>query len=154
MKSLRFILPLLIFVVLLVFLWVGLKLNPREVPSPLIGKPAPPFQLSRLDDPVKTVSQADLRGHAGKRVLGGALRDPDPILGHKERIGAPVPHPPIADRLIRRQGGHRGGVQRHEARLAELGSTDQQRGLVASEIGIVECDHLGAPQAGHHEEPK
>jgi len=62
MKSLRFILPLLIFVVLLVFLWVGLSLNPREVPSPLIGKPAPPFQLSRLDDPVKTVSQADLRG--------------------------------------------------------------------------------------------
>ena len=62
MKSLRFILPLLIFVVLLIFLWVGLSLNPREVPSPLIGKPAPPFQLSRLDDPVKTVSQADLRG--------------------------------------------------------------------------------------------
>ena len=62
MKSLRFILPLLIFVVLLGFLWVGLKLNPREVPSPLIGKPAPPFQLSRLDDPVKTVSQADMRG--------------------------------------------------------------------------------------------
>jgi cytochrome c biogenesis protein CcmG/thiol:disulfide interchange protein DsbE len=62
MKSLRFVLPLLIFVVLLIFLWVGLSLNPREVPSPLIGKPAPPFQLSRLDDPVKTVSQADLRG--------------------------------------------------------------------------------------------
>lgn len=62
MKTLRFILPLLVFFVLLVFLWVGLSLNPREVPSPLIGKPAPPFQLSRLDDPVKTVSQTDMRG--------------------------------------------------------------------------------------------
>src|SRR5262249_47537997 len=62
MKSLRFILPLLIFVVLLMFLWVGLSLNPREVPSPLVGKPAPAFQLARLDDPTKTVTDTDLRG--------------------------------------------------------------------------------------------
>ena len=62
MKSLRFIVPLLVFVVLLMFLWVGLSLNPREVPSPLIGKPAPAFQLGRLDDPAHTVTEKDLRG--------------------------------------------------------------------------------------------
>jgi len=62
MKSLRFIVPLLVFVVLLIFLWVGLSLNPREVPSPLVGKPAPAFQLARLDDPAHTVSEQDLRG--------------------------------------------------------------------------------------------
>ena len=62
MKSLRFILPLLVFVVLLMFLWLGLSLNPREVPSPLIGKPAPPFQLARLDDPAQVVTEQDLRG--------------------------------------------------------------------------------------------
>jgi cytochrome c biogenesis protein CcmG, thiol:disulfide interchange protein DsbE len=62
MKSLRFIVPLLIFAVLLGFLWVGLSLNPREVPSPLIGKAAPEFQLARLDDPAQSVSQVDLRG--------------------------------------------------------------------------------------------
>ncbi len=62
MKSLRFILPLLVFVVLLIFLWVGLSLNPREVPSPLIDKPAPPFSLARLDDPAKAVTDKDLRG--------------------------------------------------------------------------------------------
>ncbi len=62
MKSLRFIPPLLIFAVLVVFLWVGLSLNPREVPSPLIGKPAPAFQLARLDDPARSVSEKDLRG--------------------------------------------------------------------------------------------
>ncbi len=62
MKSLRFILPLLVFVVLLMFLWVGLSLNPREVPSPLVGKPAPAFQLARLDDPAKTLADKDLRG--------------------------------------------------------------------------------------------
>ena len=62
MKSLRFLLPLLLFIVLLMFLWVGLSLNPREVPSPLVGKPAPPFQLARLDDPAKTLAEKDLRG--------------------------------------------------------------------------------------------
>ena len=62
MKSLRFILPLLFFVVLLMFLWVGLSLKPREVPSPLVGKPAPAFTLARLDDPAKTVAETDLRG--------------------------------------------------------------------------------------------
>jgi len=62
MKSLRFILPLLLFVILLVFLWVGLSLDPREVPSPLVGKAAPPFRLTRLDDPAKSVADGDLRG--------------------------------------------------------------------------------------------
>ncbi|HTS55284.1 MAG TPA: DsbE family thiol:disulfide interchange protein [Burkholderiales bacterium] len=62
MKSLRFIAPLLLFVVLLIFLWVGLSLNPREVPSPLIGKPAPSFRLARLDDPSQTIAENDLRG--------------------------------------------------------------------------------------------
>jgi cytochrome c biogenesis protein CcmG/thiol:disulfide interchange protein DsbE len=62
MKSVRFILPLAVFVVLLGFLWHGLSLNPREVPSPLIGKPAPAFDLARLDQPAKAVSQKDLLG--------------------------------------------------------------------------------------------
>ena len=47
MKGLRFILPLAVFVVLVGFLAAGLKLDPREVPSPLIGKPAPGFALTR-----------------------------------------------------------------------------------------------------------
>jgi cytochrome c biogenesis protein CcmG/thiol:disulfide interchange protein DsbE len=41
---------------------VGLGLNPREVPSPLVGKPAPAFQLPRLDDPAQTVGRNDLLG--------------------------------------------------------------------------------------------
>ena len=43
MKSLRFIVPLAVFLVLVGFLAVGLKLDPHKVPSPLIGKPAPTF---------------------------------------------------------------------------------------------------------------
>lgn len=58
----RWLWPLAIFLVLVVFLGVGLTLNPREVPSPLIGKPAPPFELPQLHDPQKTFSQKDVAG--------------------------------------------------------------------------------------------
>ena len=54
-------LPLAIFLVLAVFLAVGLRLNPREVPSPLIGKAAPAFRLPQLQDPAKTLGTEDLR---------------------------------------------------------------------------------------------
>lgn len=58
----RFLIPLGIFIVLVGFLAVGLNLNPREVPSPLVGKPAPDFRLALLSDPAKQLSPADLRG--------------------------------------------------------------------------------------------
>ena len=58
----RYLLPLIVFVLLVGFLAAGLSLNPREVPSPLIGKPAPAFSLPRLDAPGQTLSAQDLRG--------------------------------------------------------------------------------------------
>jgi cytochrome c biogenesis protein CcmG/thiol:disulfide interchange protein DsbE len=58
----RFLLPLGIFVVLVGLLGVGLTLNPREVPSPLIGKPAPHFELPQLDDAAKTFTEKDMLG--------------------------------------------------------------------------------------------
>jgi cytochrome c biogenesis protein CcmG/thiol:disulfide interchange protein DsbE len=61
-KRWQFLAPLALFAVLLGFLAVGLNLNPREVPSPLIGKPAPAFELARLDDPAQRITQADLLG--------------------------------------------------------------------------------------------
>ena len=50
------------FVALVVLLGVGLTLNPREVPSPLVGKPAPDFQLPQLHEPAKQFSQKDMLG--------------------------------------------------------------------------------------------
>jgi cytochrome c biogenesis protein CcmG, thiol:disulfide interchange protein DsbE len=57
-----FLIPLAAFAVLAVFLGRGLSLNPREVPSPLIGKPAPAFTLPRLDDANVSVKREDLLG--------------------------------------------------------------------------------------------
>ena len=58
----RFLLPLGIFGVLAAFLAVGLTLNPREVPSPLINKPVPPFTLGQLHRPELQFSQKDMLG--------------------------------------------------------------------------------------------
>ncbi len=62
MTRARFLIPLALFVVLVAFLAIGLRLNPRYVPSPLIGKPAPDFTLPDVKDPDKTVSRKDLLG--------------------------------------------------------------------------------------------
>lgn len=57
-------LPFTLFAVLLVFLFAGLWLDPREVPSPLIGKPAPTFRLPVLERRGETFSPDQARGRA------------------------------------------------------------------------------------------
>lgn len=57
----KFLIPLFLFLVLVVFLAAGLKRDPREIPSPLINKPAPDFKLPTLDAGVE-FSPADMRG--------------------------------------------------------------------------------------------
>src|SRR6185436_18303690 len=58
----RYLIPLAVFAVLVVFLAIGLNLNPREVPSPLIGKPAPAFQLAQLHENGKSLGKQDILG--------------------------------------------------------------------------------------------
>jgi cytochrome c biogenesis protein CcmG/thiol:disulfide interchange protein DsbE len=62
MKRLWFLIPLAAFFALATILAIGLKLDPREVPSPLIDRPAPKFSLARLDDAQETVRLEDMRG--------------------------------------------------------------------------------------------
>jgi len=61
-RSLWFLLPAGLFLALVGFLFFGLYNDPREIPSPLIGKPAPTFVLETLQDPARSVSTADYRG--------------------------------------------------------------------------------------------
>src|SRR3546814_10395304 len=58
----RTLLPLLLFIVLLGFLAMGLTRDPRAVPSPLIGKPAPAFSLPTIGAPDKLFAAQSLRG--------------------------------------------------------------------------------------------
>ncbi|MBT3888804.1 MAG: DsbE family thiol:disulfide interchange protein [Nitrosomonadaceae bacterium] len=58
----RYLLPLIAFVILAAFLLVGLNLNPRKIPSPLIGKPAPVFNLQQLHEPENVFKSKDNLG--------------------------------------------------------------------------------------------
>lgn len=58
----KFLIPLVVFLGLVVFLAIGLTRDPREVPSPLVGKPAPAFQVPELLDSNKTISNEDFKG--------------------------------------------------------------------------------------------
>lgn len=59
----RYLLPLVAVIGLIVFLVIGLtRGDPRALPSPFIGKPAPEFELPTLKDPARTVGSSDLAG--------------------------------------------------------------------------------------------
>ena len=58
----RFLLPLAAFLILVVFLAIGLRLDPREVPSPLVGKAAPAFSLPLLAEPAKAFTPESMKG--------------------------------------------------------------------------------------------
>ena len=62
MMRLRTLLPLGIFLLLVVFLAIGLRLDPREVPSPFVGKPAPQFSAPVLGQSAALRKRDELLG--------------------------------------------------------------------------------------------
>lgn len=58
----KFLWPLIGFGALVVLLAIGLNLNPRDVPSPLVGKPAPNFELVQQKAEASAFSPAQMRG--------------------------------------------------------------------------------------------
>lgn len=59
---LKLFIPFVAFVVLSILLFQGLKKDPNELPSVLIGKPMPEFSLPSLYDPSKLVTNESLKG--------------------------------------------------------------------------------------------
>lgn len=62
MKRVLMLLPLAIFLLVAVFLYRGLFLDPTELPSALIGKPLPSFSLPSVEDPQRLISAENLKG--------------------------------------------------------------------------------------------
>lgn len=89
---LRYLIPLGLFLVLVVFLAIGLGRDPREVPSPLINKAAPTFRLPQLNDPSKTFSAEDMRGKVWVLNVWASwcvsCRDEHPLLIEYAKSGA------------------------------------------------------------------
>lgn len=87
----RALLPLAIFLVVVGFLFKGLFLDPREVPSPLVGKPTPQFSLPRLDNSQKVFSPKEMLGQVWLFNVWaswcGACRDEHPLLVELAKTG-------------------------------------------------------------------
>lgn len=87
----RLLWPLGIFLVLALFLARGLRLDPREVPSPLIGKPAPAFVVPALAAPERMLRKEDLLGKVWMLNVWAswcsACREEHPILVEYSRSG-------------------------------------------------------------------
>lgn len=92
--KLKALIPFLLFIVLVGFLGKGLFLNPREVPSPLVGKPAPAFTAPVLGDASKTFSNADMKGKVWMLNMWAswcaACRDEHPLLVEMLDHGIPL----------------------------------------------------------------
>lgn len=89
--GMKHLVPLALFLVLVGFFAVGLKLDPREVPSPLIDKPAPAFRLPQLNANGKTFSPEEMRGQVWLLNVWaswcGACREEHPLLMEMSRRG-------------------------------------------------------------------
>ena len=88
---LKYLIPLALFLVLVVFLAIGLTRNPQELPSALIDKPAPTFRLPQLKQPDKTFSAEDMRGKVWMLNVWAswcvACRDEHPFLFEYQKSG-------------------------------------------------------------------
>lgn len=60
--KIKFLIPFLTFLTIAIFLGIGLALDPRDLPSTMINKVAPPFNLNLLSNPSQEFSPADLQG--------------------------------------------------------------------------------------------
>jgi cytochrome c biogenesis protein CcmG/thiol:disulfide interchange protein DsbE len=86
----KFLIPLILFVILVGFLAVGLTRDPQEIPSPLIGKQAPAFEVPQLADSKKTFSPESMRGQTW--ILNvwaswcAACRDEHPVLVELDKL--------------------------------------------------------------------
>lgn len=62
MPRLLLFIPLILFIILGGFLWKGLSIDPRELPSALLNKPFPEFSLSALQQPERVLTKQDFIG--------------------------------------------------------------------------------------------
>ena len=93
-RFIRFLLPLFAFLALATLLYRGLSIDPKRVPSPLIGKPAPAFSLPTLENPEIQLSQNDLKNEVSLFNVWAtwcvACRHEHPVLMQLAQTGIPI----------------------------------------------------------------
>lgn len=92
--KLRFLIPLTAFIALVGLLFVGLSLDPREIPSPLVGKEAPQFDLPELRNEEVRFARDDMLGKPALLNVWASwcvtCRQEHPMLAELRRMGVPI----------------------------------------------------------------
>ena len=147
--------PLIIFAVLGVFLYVGLSLNPREVPSPFIGKPAPNFTLPVIGQPGATFSPSDAKGRVWLLNIWApwcvSCRQEHPILMQLKQAGVPIYGLNWKDKdheaealLMERGSPYVVCVDDQDGRAGiDYGVTGTPETFIIDKAGIVRMKHIG-----------
>jgi len=156
-KRLRFFLPLAVLCCLVWFLGAGLRLDPKEVPSPLIGKAAPDFDLTRLDDAGQRIRKTDLLGQVWMLNVWAswcaACREEHPVLlRFASRATIPVLGLDYKDernagqRWLRNFGNpYRASVFDEDGRVGiDWGVYGVPETFVIDKQGVVRYKHIGA----------
>ncbi|MGI8738423.1 MAG: DsbE family thiol:disulfide interchange protein [Gammaproteobacteria bacterium] len=152
----RYLLPAALFVVLVVFLGVGLNRDPSMVPSPLIDKPAPAFTLPLLKKPEQSFSNHDLTGDVSLVNVWAtwcvACYDEHPVLVELARTGQ-VPiyglnlkdQRPAARRWLRELGNPYSAIAfDKDGRVAiDWGVYGAPETFVVDSQGIIRYKHIG-----------
>lgn len=152
----RAALPLAVFVVLVGLLALGLRHDPRELPSPLVGRPAPAFRVATLVGPTPQLARDDLRGQVWMLNVWAswcaACRIEHPVLVDFARGGAlPVyglnykDTTPEALRWLAAHGDpYQASLSDPEGRLGmEFGVYGVPETFLIDQEGIVRFKHVG-----------
>ncbi len=153
----RALIPLALFVALLAFLGAGLRSDPRELPSALIDKPVPAFQLATLSDGEAVRGPEELRGQVWVLNVWAswctACRLEHPLLVEFARTGdVPVyglnykDAPPDARRWLQNFGDpYRHSFSDRDGRVGmDLGVYGAPETFVIDAAGRVRFKHVGA----------
>lgn len=148
--------PLILFAVLVAFFAKGLLLNPREVPSPFIGKPAPAFTLPVVGQAGKVFSPADMKGQVWLLNVWApwcvSCRQEHPVLMQLKQAGA-VPIVGLnwkdkdreAERLLVEHGSPYVAVPDDLSGKVgiDYGVTGTPETYVIDKAGIIRMKHIG-----------
>jgi len=150
------LLPLLITAVVGAFLFVGLGLKPREIPSALIDKPVPAFDLPPLPGRAPGLASADLEGEVSLvNVFASwcvSCRVEHPLFMELQASGAVPMHglnykddPDAALNWLARLGDpyERVGVDRDGRTGIDWGVYGVPETFVIAADGTIACKHIG-----------
>lgn len=139
MRKLLFFLPLVVVLGLGLLLWRGLSIDPKELPSALVGKPVPNFELPWIEQPGENLDQEIFQGEVSLLNVWAtwcpACKDEHPFLME------------LADRGVRIIGlDYKDDLNAAKRWLRDLGNPYQatifdQEGRLGLDLGV-----YGAPE--------